>query len=125
MNLSLDTHVLLWWLDDHPALTENARRAIMDPGNIVVISAVVIWEIHIKQKLGKLDIDPSFYEIVMEQGFELLPVTADHAYAVGNLPMHHRDPFDRMLIAQARMEELTVVTHDSLFARYDVPTLKV
>ena len=124
MNLSLDTHVLLWWLDDNPALDENARRAIMDPRNLVVVSAAVIWEIRIKQKLGKLDIDPSFYEIVTKQGFELLPITADHAYAVGDLPMHHRDPFDRMIIAQARMEGLKVVTHDPLFGQYDIPLLR-
>ena len=123
MNLSLDTHALLWWLDDSPALGKSARTAIMDDRNIVVVSAAVVWEIRIKQALGKLDIDSSFLDVVRGQGFELLSITADHAYAVGDLPMHHRDPFDRMIIAQALLEGLTVVTRDTLFTKYEVPVI--
>ena len=123
MNLSLDTHALLWWLDDSPALGQSARTAIMDDRNIVVVSAAVVWEIQIKQALGKLDIDSSFLDVVRGQGFELLSITADHAYAVGELPMHHRDPFDRLIIAQALLEGLTVVTRDPLFAKYAVPVI--
>ena len=123
MNLSLDTHALLWWLDDSPALGQSARTAIMDDRNIVVVSAAVVWEIRIKQALGKLDIDASFLEVIRGQGFELLSITADHAYAVGELPMHHRDPFDRLIIAQALLEGLTVVTRDPLFAKYAVPVI--
>jgi len=123
MNLSLDTHALLWWLDDSPALGQSARTAIMDDRNIVVVSAAVVWEIRIKQALGKLDIDSSFLDVVRGQGFELLSITADHAYAVGELPMHHRDPFDRLIIAQALLEGLTVVTRDPLFAKYAVPVI--
>ncbi|MCF8053062.1 MAG: type II toxin-antitoxin system VapC family toxin [Desulfobacterales bacterium] len=123
MNLTLDTHALLWWLDDSPALSQGARTAIMDDRNIVIVSAAVVWEIRIKQALGKLDIDSSFLEIIRSQGFELLSITADHAYAVGDLPMHHRDPFDRMIIAQARLEGLTVVTRDPLFTKYEVPVI--
>jgi PIN domain nuclease of toxin-antitoxin system len=121
MNLTLDTHVLLWWLENDPVLGQGARTAIMDDRNIVIVSAAVVWEIRIKQALGKLQIDPSFLEVIRDQGFELLPVTADHAYAVGDLPMHHRDPFDRLIIAQALLEGLTVVTRDPLFAKYEVP----
>ncbi len=123
MNLTLDTHALLWWLDDSPALGQGARTAIMDERNIVIVSAGVVWEIRIKQALGKLDIDTSFLEVVRGQGFELLSITADHAYAVGDLPMHHRDPFDRLIIAQALLEGLTVVTRDPLFTKYEVPVI--
>jgi PIN domain nuclease of toxin-antitoxin system len=123
MNLTLDTHVLLWWLENDPVLGKGARTAIMDDRNIVIVSAAVVWEIRIKQALGKLQIDPSFLEVIRDQGFELLPVTADHAYAVGDLPMHHRDPFDRLIIAQALLEGLTVVTRDPLVTKYEVPVI--
>ena len=125
MNLFIDTHVLLWWLDDSLELSEAGRNALSDPDNLIVLSAVVVWEIRIKQALGKLEIPPSFYRVVQEQGFELLSITADHAYAVGDLPMHHRDPFDRMIIAQAKVEGLTVATRDTVFKKYDIPVLRV
>ena len=125
MNLLLDTHILLWWLDDSPALSSQARNAIADTDNLIILSAVVIWEIRIKQTLGKLMIGQNFYEVIKEQAFEMLPITSDHAYAVGELPEHHRDPFDRMLIAQAKFEGLTVVTHDAIFKKYQIPVLKV
>ena len=92
MNLSLDTHVLLWWLDDNAALKRNAREAIADAGNLLVVSAAVVWEIRIKQALGKIEIDTAFLDVIRRQGFELLPISADHASAVGDLPLHHRDP---------------------------------
>jgi len=125
MNLILDTHILLWWLNDSPKLSQAGQSAIADPNNLIVLSAVVIWEIRIKQALGKLEIPPDFYRVVKDQGFELLSITADHAYAVGELPMHHRDPFDRMIIAQAKLENLRVVTHDTMFQKYDIPILAV
>ena len=80
----------------------------------------MIWEIRIKQALGKLEIPADFYPVIKDQGFELLSITTDHAYAAGGLPMHHRDPFDRMIIAQARLEKLCIITRDNLFCRYDV-----
>ena len=123
MNLLLDTHVLLWWLDDNPSLLEKGRRAIANSQNLIVLSAVVIWEIRIKQALGKLAIAPTFYDVVKKEGFAMLSITSDHAYAVGDLPMHHRDPFDRMIIAQAKLEGLTVVTHDTVFMKYGIPVL--
>ncbi|MBI9082059.1 MAG: type II toxin-antitoxin system VapC family toxin [Desulfobacterales bacterium] len=125
MNLLMDTHILLWWLADDPKLTESERSAIADVGNLVVVSAVVIWEIRIKQALGKLKIASNFYRVVHQQGFELLSVSPDHAYAVGDLPLHHRDPFDRMLVAQAATEGLTLITHDDIFRKYDIPVLSV
>ncbi|MFH1350204.1 MAG: type II toxin-antitoxin system VapC family toxin [Pseudomonadota bacterium] len=124
MKLFLDTHVLLWWLDDSPSLSERARNSIENTDNLVVLSAAVIWEIRIKQALGKLKIPLNFYDIVKQQGFEMLSITSDHAYAVGDLPTHHRDPFDRMLIAQAKLEGFTLVTHDAIFKKYQIPVLE-
>jgi len=125
MNLLLDTRILLWWLDDSPALSARGRNAITDTDNLIVLSAAVIWEIRIKQALGKLKITRNFYEVIKEQGFEMLPITPDHAYAVGDLPGHHQDPFDKIIIAQAHMEGLTVVTHNAFFEKYQIPILKV
>jgi PIN domain nuclease of toxin-antitoxin system len=124
MNLFLDTHVLLWWLDDNPLLSKQAKEYIADVDNIIFVSAVVIWEIRIKEALGKLEIAPDFFNIVKQQGFEILSITAQHANKVGDIPMHHRDPFDRMLIAQAIEESLTIVTHDRAFKAYEIPIIE-
>ena len=124
MNLLLDTHALLWWLDDNPTLSEKAREAISDGGNLVFVSAAVIWEIRIKQALGKLEIPSDFREAINSQAFEMLPITADHTHLIEELPQHHRDPFDRMLIAQAKFEGLTIVTRDKNFNKYNVPILR-
>ena len=120
MNLLLDTHVLLWWLDDNPTLSAAARSAIADGQNLVFVSAAVIWEIRIKHALGKLAIPRNFRNVLDRQPFETLDITADHAHAVGNLPAHHRDPFDRMLIAQAKTEGLTLVTRDARLKQYRI-----
>jgi len=125
MNLLLDTHILLWWLDDNALLSVNARQAIADTDNLIILSAAVIWEIRIKQAIGKLKIAPNFYDVVKEQGFEMLAITSEHAYAVGDLPKHHRDPFDRILIAQALLEGFTLVTQDAIFNQYAIPLLAI
>ncbi len=124
MNLMLDTHVLLWWLDDNPTLSEKANSTIADGNNLVFVSAAVIWEIRIKQALGKLTIPDNFRKVLDQQPFEMLAIMAEHAHAVGNLPAIHRDPFDRMLIAQAKVEGFTIVTRDSIIQQYKVPILK-
>lgn len=124
MNLLLDTHVLLWWLDDNPTLSKRARSAIADGKNLVFISAVVIWEIKIKQALGKLKIPLNFRTVLEEQPFKSLDVTAEHAHAIGELPLRHRDPFDRMLVAQAKTESLTLVTRDIRLKEYEIRLLK-
>lgn len=123
MNLLLDTHVLLWWLDDHPTLSEKAKTAIADGRNLVLVSAVVVWEIRIKQALGKLKVPRNFRNALHDQPFEMLDITVEHTHTVGDLPPHHRDPFDRMLLAQATVEGLTIVTRDLRFKKYKVPLI--
>jgi PIN domain nuclease of toxin-antitoxin system len=124
LNILLDTHVLLWWLDDNPVLSDKARRPISDGSNLIFVSAAVIWEIRIKQSLGKLDIPLNFRQVLEQQPFELLAITIEHAHAVGGLPPIHRDPFDRMLIAQAKTEGFTILTRDPLFREYRVPLIQ-
>lgn len=119
MNLLLDTQALLWWLADTD-LTVSAVEAIADPGNVVMVSAISVWEIGIKRSLGKLDAPEGLIEAIGDSGFEPLPVEFSHARAAGDLPPHHRDPFDRMLIAQAMTDGLVVVTRDVAFEDYDV-----
>jgi len=121
MRLLLDTHALLWWLSDDQKLSAKVRALIEDPTNQVYVSAVSGWEISIKQALGKLDVDTSkLIDEVEKNGFSLLHVSFQHGIKAGTLPSHHRDPFDRMLIAQAQLEELKLVSVDACFAAYDV-----
>ncbi|MBI4817801.1 MAG: type II toxin-antitoxin system VapC family toxin [Deltaproteobacteria bacterium] len=120
MNLLLDTHFLLWWLDDAKALSPKARKLIASTDNLVFISAVSVWELRIKEALGKIELPRKFGAVLDEQPFEHLSITVSHSNSVRSLPAHHRDPFDRMLIAQARVESLTLVTHDEVVQRYDV-----
>lgn len=122
MNLLLDTHALLWWLADAP-MSEDARHAIADPSAIVAVSAASVWEAEIKRVAGKLRMEGSLAGHVKDAGFEPLSITLDHAERAGRLPTHHRDPFDRMLIAQAQAEKLTLVTRDAAFAAYEVAVL--
>jgi PIN domain nuclease of toxin-antitoxin system len=124
MNLLLDTHAPLWWLDDNPSMTKNAKEIISDGMNAVFVSAAVIWEIEIKKALGKLRIPSDFREVLAHQSFEMLPVTVEHAYEVGSLPNFHRDPFDRMIIAQEQVEGFTVVTRDTVFGKYRIPIIQ-
>ena len=120
MRLLLDTHALLWWLDDPRLLSEEARNAIKSGENIVYVSAAVIWEIVIKKALGKLDIPSNIERALATNGFSLLSITVPHALAVQKLPSHHRDPFDRMLIAQALQEGLILVSRDPNILKYRV-----
>lgn len=121
MNLLLDTHVALWAIADDPRLSAEARQLILDPNNRVLVSAATVWEIAIKHGLGKGDMPLSGVEALgyfTQAGYQLLPVTAQHAAAVEDLPPIHRDPFDRLLAAQARIEPLRLLTHDATLARY-------
>lgn len=123
MNLLLDTHTVLWWLSDDPVLADTARDAIADAENTVFLSAVVVWEMRIKQAIGKLDLPDDFGEVLDSQRFAELAVTVDHAHTIAGLPEVHRDPFDRMLVAQAMVENMTIVTRDPLIADYDVDVI--
>jgi len=118
MRLLLDTHILLWWLAGSPLLSEQARAFIADPGNAVFVSAISLWEIWLKQSLGKLKLPPNFEEKLAGESFESLPLLAAHTHGVASLPWHHRDPFDRMLIAQARVAGLQFLTADAVVAAY-------
>ena len=123
--LLLDTGVVLRALEDHPDLPPSVRNAIIDPDNEVFFSAVSIWEIAIKRSIGKLDAPEGIASLLEESGFSELVVTSLHAEQAGGLPLHHRDPFDRMLVAQAQAEGLSIVTADSRIPLYAVHTIKV
>jgi PIN domain nuclease of toxin-antitoxin system len=118
LKVLLDTHLVLWWLMDSPSLPAEARKLIGDPETTVFLSAVSLWEIWLKQSLGKLDLPASFEEKLAAECFENLPLTAVQARQVALLPWHHRDPFDRMLVAQARAEGLTLLTADAVVGKY-------
>ena len=123
MSLLLDTHALLWWLSDDPALKAEARQAIGQASNTIYVSAASAWEISIKKALGKLDAPNDLHGALLANHFEALPITTGHATSAGQLPRHHDDPFDRMLIAQAQAEQLTLVTHDTIFRPYGIPVI--
>jgi PIN domain nuclease of toxin-antitoxin system len=122
MRLLLDTHTALWWLDDDERIGREAERLLLDTSNEVLLSAVVIWEVTVKRALGKLEAPVDIADRFLDGGATALPITLQHAAAVGELPDHHRDPFDRLLVAQARVDGATVLTGDAQIARYSVPT---
>jgi PIN domain nuclease of toxin-antitoxin system len=123
LSLLLDTHALIWWLNEEPKLSRAAQVAIADIRTVVFVSAASVWEVSIKQSRGKLNAPSDLVHQIEANRFEPLPITVAHAYAAGSLPRHHNDPFDRMLVAQALAEGLTIVTRDERIARYGVPTL--
>ena len=122
MRLLLDTHALLWWLADE-SLTDQARDAIADPANLVMVSAASAWEISIKKALGKLTAPDDLEQQLQAGGLVPLPIIIAHGVAAGQLPRHHEDPFDRMLIAQAFAEGFTIMTRDKRFDDYGVALL--
>jgi PIN domain nuclease of toxin-antitoxin system len=124
MNCLLDTHVLLWWLNDDQPLSTKSIATISNGRNVIFVSAVTIWEIQIKHAIGKLELPDNFRDSLQQGSFEYLDVTPTHAFAVGQLPMHHRDPFGRMLIAQAQVENLTIITRDAQFQHYSVSLIE-
>ena len=120
MILLLDAHVLLWWLSGDSSLSAVARAAIAEPANESLVSAATVWELAIKQGLGKLRIDADLLTEIDRAGFTGLPVTMEDGNAAGALPPHHRDPFDRMLVAQAQRLDALIVTRDRAFSSYDI-----
>jgi PIN domain nuclease of toxin-antitoxin system len=124
VRLLLDTHALLWAIADPDELTDKARDAIRDGRNEVLVSAASAWEMAIKRALGKLTTPDGLSTVIAAAGFKPLPISLYDADRAESLPTHHRDPFDRMLIAQAQLESLTIVTRDTHFARYEVHLLE-
>jgi PIN domain nuclease of toxin-antitoxin system len=123
MKLLLDTHAFLWWDSQDLRLPESLRSAIESSANTVYVSAVTVWEIAIKRASGKLIFAQSVARAIERQRFTPLPITVEHAEWAGSLPQLHRDPFDRLLVAQAQMEGLLLVTVDEQILRYQVPHL--
>ncbi|AFL55124.1 MULTISPECIES: type II toxin-antitoxin system VapC family toxin [Sinorhizobium] len=122
MRLLLDTHALLWWLNDDEKLGNHARGLIGDPENDVLVSAVSLWEITVKLRIGKLDADiEEILAILPGQGFDRLDITNAHLIALTALPLHHRDPFDHLLVAQAMAEGAHFVSQDQNVALYGIP----
>ncbi len=125
-DLLLDTHILLWWQADDPALSKKARRLIADADRRVVVSALSLWEIAIKSGRGKLTADARLVrDAILDDGFELLGFSASHALEVAALPAIHNDPFDRGLIATARADGLSLVTSDELLKGYGAGVMMV
>lgn len=128
MNLLLDTHVALWAITDSPKLSKKARELIESPKSTVWISAATVWEIAIKHGLGRGDMPVSSQDALRyfrESGYRFLPVEPEHAAATEDLPTHHGDPFDRILVAQAMVEPMRLITHDPVVARYSDAIIKI
>lgn len=125
MRILLDTHALLWWLADDRRLPTPCRSALAEPANDVFVSAASVWEMAIKASIGKLELPKgrNLAKLVTDSGFAEMSVTTAHAAGVLELPLHHSDPFDRLLIAQAIAESLTIATSDSVFGEYGVSLL--
>lgn len=123
MRALIDTHVLLWWLGDDKRLSPRHRALIADPDNEIFVSAVTAAEISIKSSLGKLTAPEGLVQTIADEGFSALPLTADHAAALRALPWHHRDPFDRMLVAQASVEQLPLLSSDERIAEYAIDVM--
>ncbi len=127
MRLLLDTHTLLWWLSEQPKLSATARNAISHDDAVVIVSAVSAWEICTKVRIGKLPtayaVCANFHAVVARNGFEPLAISVEHGRAAGRLPGPHKDPFDRMLAAQALIEDVLLVTNDPAFAGFGVKVI--
>ncbi len=123
MKLLLDTRTAIWWLSDDERLGSDAAAHLHDESNRVLLSAAVVWEVAIKRSLGKLASPGDFVATLLAGGVQPLAIGLDHAEAVECLPWHHRDPFDRMLVAQATIEHATIVSGEEALAAYGVPTV--
>ncbi|HLK56821.1 MAG TPA: type II toxin-antitoxin system VapC family toxin [Chthonomonadaceae bacterium] len=127
MRILLDTHIFIWWDSTPDQLSAEARRLCEDADNTLVLSIASVWEMQIKYQLGKLSLHKPLPDLIRSQqqtnGLELLPVQLEHVYALSSLPPHHKDPFDRLLIAQARTEGLALVSMDAAFQQYPVTLL--
>ncbi len=122
MNLLLDSHVALWWVAGDPSLGPAAVEAI-EQADHVAVSVVTPWELGIKRSAGKIECPDGLTEVFQQSGFVMLPVSAEHAERAPSLPLHHRDPFDRMLVAQAGLEAMQIVTADPMLSRYEIDVI--
>lgn len=124
MKALLDTHTLLWWLDGDEKLSKPAREWISQPGSLILVSAASAWEIATKVRIGKLpgavEVVARYHDCLADQGFTPLAISSDHALRAGSLPGPHRDPFDRMLIAQAQAENIPLISNETLFDSYGI-----
>jgi PIN domain nuclease of toxin-antitoxin system len=120
----LDTHVLLWSVAGASQLSAPVKQIIESADNVIFVSLISLWELRIKESLGKVTLPKNFYTGLEAAGFELLSMTLKHIQALGFLPLHHRDPFDRMLIVQANIEQMTLITKDDDIQKYDVSLLR-
>jgi PIN domain nuclease of toxin-antitoxin system len=120
LKLLLDTHAALWFLSGDERLGQSAKHHLTDGANRVLLSAAVVWEIAMKRSLGKLVVPEEYLSLLLDAGVQALPVTIEHAAAVESLPSHHRDPFDRMLVAQAAVEGAALVSRDDALRAYGV-----
>lgn len=123
MILLLDAHALLWWLADDSELDAPAARSIAEPSNAVLVSAATVWEVEVKRAAGRLEAPGELIEVLVQAGIDTLPVTASDAVRAARLPMHHADPFDRMLVAQAQRLDAFVVSRDRALSAYDIEVL--
>lgn len=121
--LLVDTHALLWWLTDDVALSPTAREVLADPQNEPLVSTASLWEIAIKRTLGKLTAPDDLPDRIVAEGFSWLLISPVHAWQVSELPRHHRDPFDRLLVAQALCERVPIITADARFNAYGIQVL--
>jgi PIN domain nuclease of toxin-antitoxin system len=123
LKLLLDTHAALWWMSADARLSDLAEAHLSNDANEALLSAAVVWEVAIKRSLGKLKAPDGFASVLLGAGAQPLPVTLEHAAAVEELPWHHRDPFDRLLVVQAAIEGAAVVSRDERLAAYGVPVV--
>lgn len=121
MSYLLDTHTFIWWLEDNSTLSKESRKIIEDSNNIIYVSSVNTWEIFIKKSLGKLKIPNNLEETILHSGFDHLPITIKHTIFLDNLEKYHDDPFDRLLISQVIIENLTLITRDKEIIKYKIP----
>lgn len=119
----LDTHIFIWWMDKNSRRLGNLAKILSDPKNTIFLSVVSVWEMIVKQSKGSLKLPKDIKSGIKASGFTILPISDSHVFELENLPLHHQDPFDRMLIAQAAIENLTLITLDKKIDKYGADTL--
>ena len=124
MQYLLDTHIILWWLTEPEKISPKARKIISDKNNIIYTSSVSYWEMAIKKSIGRLTLPNNILEILLNEGFKMLPLTPEESLGVADLPLLHQDPFDRMLVIQAKLHDLVLITQDKKIMDYPLITLK-